>query len=46
MNIKEIFSQISDPRIERGKLHLLDDIFGLSLLAVICGAESWESIEV
>lgn len=46
MNIKEIFSQIRDPRIERGKLHLLDDIFGLSLLAVICGAESWESIEV
>lgn len=45
MKIKEIFKQISDPRIDRKKLHLLDDILGLSLLAVICGAEGWESIE-
>jgi predicted transposase YbfD/YdcC len=39
------FSNIDDPRIERNKQHLLEDILVLTVLAVICGAESWESIE-
>ena len=46
MKLQEIFAQISDPRINRRKLHLLDDILLLTLLGVICGAESYEAIEL
>lgn len=46
MKLQEIFAQIPDPRINRRKLHLLDDILLLTLLAVICGAESYEAIEL
>jgi predicted transposase YbfD/YdcC len=45
MEIKEIFIGITDPRIERKKLHSLSDILGLSLLATLCGSEGWETIE-
>ncbi len=46
MKLQEIFSQIPDPRIDRRKLHLLDDILLLTLFGVICGAESYEAIEL
>lgn len=39
------FSNIPDPRIDRCKEHLLEDIILLSIIAVICGCESWETIE-
>lgn len=39
------FSQIPDPRIDRCKAHLLEDIVLLTIIAVICGCESWETIE-
>ena len=39
------FSTITDPRIERQKLHKLTDILVITLCAVICGADSWENIE-
>lgn len=44
--LHEYFRQIPDPRINRNKKHLLIDIILLSVLAVICGAESWDSIEM
>lgn len=40
------FSDLSDPRIKRNKKHLLSDIIILTIVAVICGAESWDSIEL
>jgi predicted transposase YbfD/YdcC len=43
--LKECISQIRDPRIDRHKLHSLEDIILLVLIAVICGCESWETIE-
>ena len=43
--LKEYLRQIRDPRINRRKLHLLEDIVLLVLIAVICGCESWETIE-
>lgn len=43
--LKEYLGQVWDPRINRRKLHLLDDIVLLVLIAVICGCESWETIE-
>jgi predicted transposase YbfD/YdcC len=43
---KSIIADLPDPRIDRCKLHLLEDIIVLTIIAVISGAESWESIEV
>jgi hypothetical protein len=42
----DVFSQLKDPRIERKKLHPMPEILLLTLCAVICGAESWEDIEI
>jgi predicted transposase YbfD/YdcC len=39
------FSDLSDPRIDRTKRHSLLDIIGLSICAVICGADGWTAIE-
>lgn len=44
--LHQYFRQLPDPRINRNKKHLLIDIIILSILAVICGAESWDSIEL
>jgi len=44
--LHEFFRQLPDPRINRNKKHLLIDIIILTILAVICGAESWDSIEM
>jgi hypothetical protein len=38
------FSDLPDPRIDRRKRHNLLDIIILSILAVLCGAESYDSI--
>lgn len=39
------FGDVKDPRINRTKRHLLLDIIGLSICAVMAGAESWLDIE-
>lgn len=39
------FSSIEDPRVNRQKKHKLQDIFFISLCAVICGADNWVAIE-
>ncbi len=39
------FSSIEDPRINRQKKHQLQDIFFISLCAIICGADNWVAIE-
>ena len=38
------FSQLEDPRIDRRKLHSLIDIVGVSVCAVIAGADSWTDV--
>ncbi len=35
---------MEDPRIERRKLHLLEDIVFISIAAVLSGAETWDAI--
>lgn len=45
-SLHRTFSQLSDPRINRRKKHLLIDIVILSVLAVLSGAESWDAIEL
>ncbi|WP_299465530.1 ISAs1 family transposase [uncultured Microscilla sp.] len=44
-DLREHFCSLEDPRSPRGCLHLFIDIIGISLLAVICGAEGFTEIE-
>lgn len=44
-SIPHHFSSIADPRIDRHKKHQLEDIFFITLCAVICGADNWVMIE-
>jgi len=44
-SILEYFAAIPDPRIDRRRLHPLTTILVLSLLAVLCGADSFVAIE-
>ena len=39
------FSSLEDPRVNRQKKHELQDIFFITLCAVICGADNWVAIE-
>lgn len=39
------FKSIKEPRIDRCKLHLFDDILFLTIAAVICGADNFVEIE-
>jgi len=45
-SLHRAFSRLRDPRIERTKKHNLLDIIILSVLAVLSGAESYDSIEL
>src|SRR4030042_1360010 len=42
----DYFSDMPDPRVERTKLHKLEDILAITICAVICGAEGWTEIEL
>jgi predicted transposase YbfD/YdcC len=42
--IQEHFGSITDPRIERTKLHKLIDILVIAICAAICGCNTWEEI--
>ena len=44
-NFKSIFSNIDDPRSDINKLHRLDDILLIGIIAVICAADTWKDIE-
>jgi hypothetical protein len=39
------FSSIQAPQVNRQKKHQLQDIFFISLCAMICGADNWVAIE-
>ena len=45
-NLHKAFRTLADPRIRAPRKHNLPDIIILSILAVLCGAESWDSIEL
>jgi predicted transposase YbfD/YdcC len=42
----DYFADLPDPRVERTKLHKLEDILVITICAVICGAEGWTEIEL
>jgi len=39
------FSGMEDFRIDRTKAHLLEDIIVISILSVLCGADTWDDME-
>lgn len=41
----EYFARLTDPRIERNREHLLEEILLIAVAAVLSGAESWNDIE-
>jgi predicted transposase YbfD/YdcC len=45
VSIARYFAHLPDPRVDRGKKHLLGDILVIALSAVVCGANSWEEVE-
>ena len=45
ITIADHFADLSDPRVERTKYHLLTDIITIAICGVICGADSWVAIE-
>lgn len=44
-NLLLYFSQMKDPRVDRTKRHLFDDIIFISIASVLCGAESWNDMQ-
>lgn len=40
------FEDLTDPRVDRTKLHSLKDIIGITICAVISGCDDWEEIEL
>src|SRR5512135_1293003 len=39
------FAELTDPRVDRTRLHELTDIVAIAVCAVVAGADSWEHIE-
>ncbi len=46
VGLVECVPSVEDPRIDRTKAHNLQDILVLSVLAVLCGADGWDDIEL
>jgi len=46
VTLLEHFGELEDPRVEYLVEHRLLDIIGLTICAVICGADTWVDIEV
>jgi predicted transposase YbfD/YdcC len=44
--LKECFSSLEDPRVERTQLHLLSDIVTIAILSTIAGGGGWEEMEL
>jgi predicted transposase YbfD/YdcC len=46
LNLINILREIQDPRVERTRLHKLEDILVIAICSLLCGAESFEDMEV
>jgi hypothetical protein len=42
--IEQHFGGLTDPRIDRTKLHKLLDILVIAICAIIAGADNWEDV--
>lgn len=45
ISLISVLKEMEDPRVERTRLHKLEDILVIALCAIICGAESFEEME-
>jgi predicted transposase YbfD/YdcC len=45
LSIGHHFADLTDPRIDRSRLHELLDIVAIAICAVVAGADSWDDIE-
>lgn len=45
ITLRDHFSNLKDPRVDRTKLHHLLDIIIIAICAVICGADTWVDVE-
>src|SRR5207245_3061340 len=46
LNVKSYFRKLKDPRINRRKRHLLQDIMVIAICGVISGCDDWQQIDV
>jgi predicted transposase YbfD/YdcC len=46
LNLITILKEVPDPRVDRRKLHSLSDILSIAICALLCGADSFEDMEV
>ena len=44
--ILSILRDLPDPRVERTRMHKLEDILAIAICAILCGVESFEDMEV
>src|ERR1700737_1396000 len=45
LSLAHPFADLTDPRIDRSRLHELLDIIAIAICAVVAGADSWDDIE-
>jgi predicted transposase YbfD/YdcC len=45
LSIAHHFAELTDPRIDRSRLHELLDIITIAICAVVAGADAWDDIE-
>jgi predicted transposase YbfD/YdcC len=45
LSLAHHFAELTDPRIDRSRLHELLDIVTIAICAVVAGADSWDDIE-
>lgn len=43
--LRSIFGRMDDPRRDVARLHKLNDILLIEIIAVTCGAETWNNIQ-
>src|SRR5438067_10863928 len=39
------FARLTDPRVERTRVHRLGELVTIALCAVLCGADDWGAVE-
>ena len=44
IGIFHLFPLIEDPRIERRRIHSMESIIYITVVAVLCGAQSWNEV--
>src|SRR5579871_5517331 len=46
LSLVTILKEVPDPRMDRRKLHCLADVLSIAICALLCGADSFEDMEV